>query len=173
MIDIRFKPLEFSDIPTIHQWFNKPHVQAFYSLKPWTEAEVFEKLKPYILSDKPVNGFVVLMNQQPIGYVQYYKVKDYPWVNQNLSEDIIEHGAGMDLFIGEEQFIGKGLGSDIISEFLDTIIWPQFQYCLVDPDVNNRAAIRCYEKLKFEEHMIIKSEDALGRATQLKLMTLK
>ena len=159
MISITFKPLEFSDIPTIHQWFNKPHVQAFYSLKHWTEQEVFAKLKPYILSEKPVKGFIIVMNQQPIGYIQYYKVKDYA-----------EHAAGMDLFIGEEPFVGKGLGSKTIKEFLDVIIWPQFQYCIVDPDVRNTAAIRCYEKLNFKEHAVIESENALGHATQLKLM---
>lgn len=170
MTDITFKPLEFSDIPTIHKWFNKPHVQAFYSLRHWSEEEVLEKLKPYILSEKPVIGFMILMNQQPIGYIQYYKVKDYPWINQDLSEDIIEHAAGMDFFIGEKQFIGKGLGSHIIKKFLDVMIWPQFQYCMVDPDVNNTAAIRCYEKLHFKEHALIEFENALGHVTQLKLM---
>lgn len=170
MINITFKPLAFSDIPIMHQWFNKPHVQAFYSLRQWIEQEVLEKLKPYILSDNPVNGFIILINQQPIGYVQYYNVKDYPWNNQNLSEDIIEHAAGMDLFIGEERFIGKGLGGEIIKNFLDAMIWPQFQYCIVDPDVNNTAAIRCYEKLHFKEHAIIEAENALKYVTRLKLM---
>ena len=78
--------------------------------------------------------------------------------------------AGMDLFIGEEPFVGKGLRSEIIKEFLDVIIWPQFQYCIVDPDVRNTAAIRCYEKLNFKEHLVIESENELGHPTQLKLI---
>ena len=80
-----FKPLSFSDVPLMCQWFNLPHVQKFYSLRPWTEDEVLEKFQPYITGDKPVLGFIVLMNEKPIGYIQQYKIRDYPWPNQKLS----------------------------------------------------------------------------------------
>ena len=29
----------------MHMWFNRPHVQQFYSLRSWQEMEVLEKLK--------------------------------------------------------------------------------------------------------------------------------
>lgn len=156
----------------MHQWFNMPHVQRFYSLRPWTEIEVLEKLKPYILGDKPVTGFVILIDDTPIGYLQSYKVCDYPWPKQNLSQEIIDSAIGMDLFIGNNSMIGKGLGSKVIQEFIHSKVWPEFQYCIVDPDVENKAAIRCYERLKFKEHVLIETVDALERPTKLKLMML-
>jgi RimJ/RimL family protein N-acetyltransferase len=74
-----FKILELSDIPSMFNWFNLPHVQKFYSLRTWTENEVLEKFKPYILGAKPVLGFIVVMDKKPIGYVQLSRVRDYPW----------------------------------------------------------------------------------------------
>lgn len=173
MHTITFRALEFSDIPLMHIWFNTAHVQQFYSLRTWTENEVLEKLSPYILGDKPVSGFIILFNDTPIGYVQSYKVSDYPWPKQHLSQAIIDNAAGMDLFIGNSENIGKGLGSQIILTFIKHKLWPRFQYCIVDPDLKNQAAIRCYEKIGFNEHKIIETVDALEQPTQLKLMILK
>lgn len=168
-----FKSLSVADVPLMYQWFNLPHVQKFYSLRQWTEDQVLEKLKPYITGDKPVSGFIVLMNEKPIGYVQQYKISDYPWPNQNFSQAIIDNAAGMDLFIGDEKACGKGIGSQIINEFIKRKIWLQFQYCIVDPDIRNIAAIKCYEKLNFQSHTVIDSEDALGHPVKLNLMVLK
>ncbi|MDR3492132.1 MAG: GNAT family N-acetyltransferase [Gammaproteobacteria bacterium] len=168
-----FRPLNLSDMPLMYQWFNSSHVMEFYSLRKWTENEVLEKHKPYILGEKPVLGFIVLMNEIPIGYVQQYKVSDYPWPNQNLSLEIVNNAAGMDLFIGDKHLVGKGLGSEVIQEFINDKIWPMFRYCIVDPDTRNVAAIRCYEKLNFQEHAVIDSKDALENAVTLKLMILK
>ncbi len=170
---IIFKALDFSDIPLMHYWFNMPHVQKFYSLRSWTEDEVLAKLTPYISGDKPVSGFVILLDANPIGYLQSYEVSDYPWSNQNLPEEIVKGAIGVDLFIGDERLLGKGLGQQIIQTFIETRVCPQYQYCIVDPDMNNVPAIRCYERLKFKEHQIIDTEDALQRPTKLKLMILK
>lgn len=46
----------------MYLWFNMPHIQQFYSLRSWTEDEVLEKLKPYILGEKPVTGFIIIVN---------------------------------------------------------------------------------------------------------------
>lgn len=168
-----FKPLSFSDISLMYEWFNLPHVQKFYSLRQWTKDQVLEKLKPYITGNKPVSGFIVLMNEQSIGYVQQYKISDYSWPNQNLSQAIIDNAAGIDLFIGNEELIEKKIGSQIIKAFIENKVWPHFQYCIVDPDFKNISAIKCYEKLNFHLYAIIDSENALGQSVKLNLMILK
>jgi RimJ/RimL family protein N-acetyltransferase len=168
-----FKILELSDIPSMFNWFNLPHVQKFYSLRTWTENEVLEKFKPYILGAKPVLGFIVVMDKKPIGYVQLSRVRDYPWPNQNLPEEVINNAAVMDIFIGDESMIGKGIGGKIIRTFIQNKVWPEFQYCIVDPDLENLAAVRCYEKLGFVEHNSIRTVDAFEQAASLRLMILK
>ena len=67
------------------------------------------------------------------------------------------------------RFVGK-IGSKIISQFLDTIIWPQFQFCVVDPDENNKASIKLFETCGFKLHKKIQSKNALGNPQTLLLM---
>lgn len=169
----KFRDLTFDDIPLMHQWFNTQHIQAFYSLRPWTEDEVLAKLTPYISGEKPVSGFIILLDEHPIGYLQSYKVSDYPWPNQNLPEKIVKSAKGIDLFIGNKDLIGKGVGARIIQLFIKHHIAPLYSYCIVDPDVRNISAIRCYEKLKFKKHQVIDIEDACQCPAQLVLMMLK
>ena len=168
-----FRPLAFSDIPLMHQWFNAPHVQKFYSLRQWSEDEVLEKLKPYITGEKPVSGFIALLDEKPIGYIQQVKISDYPWPNQNLPEEIVQNAAGVDIFIGDQSMVGIGIGVKIMWAFIENKIWPQFEYCIVDPDINNNAAIRCYEKLQFKTQTVINTKDTLGKPATLKLMILR
>lgn len=165
-----FRQLALSDIPLMYHWFNLLHVQQFYSLRQWTEDEVLKKLEPYIVGAKPVTGFIILMNDRPIGYIQKYPVRDFPWQDHNFTEEIVQNAAGIDLFIGEESLIGKGIGHELIQSFLEQYIWPVYQYCIVDPDLHNQAAIRCYQRLNFKEHAIVDNNDALVRPVKLKLM---
>jgi len=170
--ELQFIKLKLEHISLIHKWFNLPHVKEFYSLRSWSEDEVLKKLQPYIFGEKPVYPFLVLGKGTPIAYVQYYPIKYFPWPKQDLPESIIQEGAGMDLFIGEAEFLGKGYGGQIIKQFLDKIIWPHFSYCVVDPDVENSKALKCYKKLGFKDHKIIESENALHKKVKLNLMVM-
>ncbi|CDZ78508.1 Aminoglycoside N(6')-acetyltransferase type 1 [Legionella massiliensis] len=167
---LHFKQLTLEDLPLMHRWFNLPHVQGHYSLRPWSEEEIFNKLNPYITEKTPVSGYIIFLEKSPIGYIQNYRLLDFPWDNQDLDETIVAKASGIDLFIGEPSYLGIGLGGVIIRQFLDEKIWPSFDYCLVDPSTDNICAIRCYEKLGFKKHKIINTKDALSKPTQLLLM---
>lgn len=168
-----FRPLSKADIPQMHIWFNKPHVQQYYSLREWSLDEVESKLLPYIENATNVFGFIILKADLPIGYVQCYRVADYPWPDQDISDDIIRQTAGIDLFIGDEKYIGSGLGTVVITEVLEQLIWPHFDYCIVDPDMRNMAMIKCCENSKFKHHKLINTEDKLGQAVKLQLMIVQ
>ena len=167
---IKFQKLSYGDVPIIFKWFNLPHVQEYYSLHSWSKDEVLHKFEPYITGEKPISGFLIKIDDKAVGYIQTYKVIDFPWNNQDLSIEIINNSAGIDLFIGDVAFIGKGFGYKIIDQFLAENIWPQFNYCMVDPQINNIPAIRCYEKLGFKQHKIIETKDALNNDTNIMLM---
>lgn len=170
---IDFRKISTSDIPLICNWFNTPHVQQFYSLKAWTQEQVLEKLMPYISMVSPVYPYLVLNQSVPIGYVQYYSVIDFPWPGQDIENEIIKTAAGLDLFIGEANFIRKGLGSIILNEVLNQLIWYHFDYCMIDPDIRNMAMIQCCKKVGFKQHKIIETTDALKRPVNLQLMLLR
>lgn len=171
--NIHFKPLDESYFGLMLRWFNKSHVQAFYSLRTWTYEEVCQKLEPYVRGEKQISGFIVYLGDCPIGYIQSCPIKDHPWENQDLSEEIIQRAAGFDLFIGEEAYLNQGLGKQIIEHFLEEHIWPKYQYCFVDPDIRNEASMRLFQKCGFIEHKQIEAQNALKQPVILQLLMKK
>jgi RimJ/RimL family protein N-acetyltransferase len=154
----------------MYHWFNKPHVQRYYSLRDWTEEEVFQKLLPYIAFDKGVHGFVIAVDEYFIGYIQYYPIVLHPWPKQDLPPHIINTAAGVDLFIGEESYMGQGWEAKIVNVFCQTILSKQYRYCFVDPDIRNVASLRMFAKCGFCPHKIVNSKDTLGNEVKLQLM---
>jgi aminoglycoside 6'-N-acetyltransferase len=125
---------------------------------------------PYVQGQKQIKCYIIFHNEHPIGYIQSYSLKDYPWENQDLDTKVIQEAAGIDLFIGEERCVGKGLGSEIINRFLEKYIWPSYRYCLADPDIRNEISLRLFQKCGFTEHKQILSKDALQRKVSLQLV---
>lgn len=159
---VEFEPLREFHFNLLHKWLNKPHVQAYYSLRAWTLEEVKEKFLPYVNGEKLIKGYIVSSSNHPFGYIQSYPLEEYPFEDQDLLISIVEKAAGIDLFIGEEKELDKGLGSLIINIFLEKFIWPNYQYCLADPDIRNVASLRLFKRCGFKEHASIHSKDALG-----------
>ena len=100
---IDFEPLQESHFFLLHKWLNKPHVQAYYSLRTWTLEEVKKKFIPYVNGAASINGYIVLYSNQPIGYIQSYPLKKYPFEEQDLSLNFVKKAAGIDLFIGKKK----------------------------------------------------------------------
>lgn len=59
--------------------------------------------------------------------------------------------AGLDLFIDEPAYTGRGLGPTIISGFLRELVSGHLgaASCVIGPDEENRSAVRAYEKVDF------------------------
>jgi hypothetical protein len=87
--EISFRLLVESNFPCIHHWFNKLHVQAFYSLRSWTLEDVYKKFVPCLQGERLIKGFIIDFEKHPIVYIQSYPIQEHPWENQNLTKDII------------------------------------------------------------------------------------
>ncbi len=167
---IHFEPLESSHLSLIHEWFNLPHVQAFYSLRFWTLAEVEKKLAPVLSGEKKIRAFLICLLETPIGYIQSYCVSDFPWIDQGIDKNIEKRSGAFDLFIGEEKSMRKGLGKEIVNRFLADFIFPLYDFCFCDPDVRNQASLHLFFSCGFRKHKTIHSKDALGRDCELELL---
>lgn len=58
--------------------------------------------------------------------------------------------AMLDFFIGAPDYLGKGLGSKILEQFLTQEIYDHFTQVIVDPHTDNKSAIKCYQKAGFQ-----------------------
>jgi aminoglycoside 6'-N-acetyltransferase len=169
---IHFEPLSESYFPLLLKWLKEPHVRAFWDKGiNWDEARVREKYTSYVQGYKlvlgiaePLFAFVIFLDEQPIGYIQFYDAHKFPREGYKLEDALPDYAhvklAALDLFIGEKGVVGRGVGTSVLKLFLSKYVWPKFNACFVDPDSRNLAAIRAYEKAGFVR--VAKLEIAVG-----------
>lgn len=147
---IRFRSMQADDLPRMQLWYNAPHILAWYSFRPHTLAEVQAKYVPYIRGDVPIRAFMIYFNESPIGFIQTYRIADYPEYQEQISAE--PGAAGLDVFIGEAKYLHRGLGALIVRTFLRQVVFTQAwaTCCLVDPFQRNQAALRAYAKAGFQ-----------------------
>jgi RimJ/RimL family protein N-acetyltransferase len=164
---IRFERLRTSDLPLVHRWLHTPHVARWWYEDVGTYEEVSDKYSAYIEGREPVEPYLILYGERPIGYIQAYRVSD----DEEYTEIVgIEDSAGVDLFIGEEEMLHKGLGPRLIRRFLAEVVFADgsIEVCVIDPEPENKAAIRAYEKAGFR---YFKSVDTSERPAYLMKLT--
>lgn len=105
---------------------------------------------------KPFQAYIIGVDAVPAGYIQLYNAHDFLREDNDSLAELSDSLAALDIFIGEKEFLGKGLGSRILTQFLEEYVDPHYDACLVDPDTANIGAIRAYEKAGFKEIKMIK-----------------
>lgn len=178
--EIVFQPLTKKDFPLICDWFNLPHVQKFYSLRDWTLEEVEKKLTPYLDVHSKIHPYLVSIAKNtngftsskitPFAYIQYSRVFDFPWPNQDFDQETIDNGIGIDLFIGEEKFMKQGLGIQMVESFFKLPEVKNYTRIVVDPRIDNLRAYSFFQKVGFNFHKEIEMDDALKRPQHYSLM---
>ncbi len=137
------------DLPRLHVWLNRPHVLEFYGQRRVTPEEVRRKYEPRLHPESRVQPWIVLVDDRPAGYVQWYWLRDHPpgiagWCD-------LDGAAGLDVFLGEPTLLGQGVGSAAINDFIRDVLVAGHGVTrvLIDPAVTNVRAIRAYEKVGF------------------------
>jgi len=145
MKSLVFKPLKESDIDMLYHWLCLPHVAQRWGGVP-EYPKVLNKYLRYIGSDY-VFPFIIYDKDKAIGYIHYYfanRVGKGWWPNAKPGT------VGIDIFIGETGYIGKGYGKKILEKFLKVISQDQkIKKVIVDVAPDNARAKACYEKVGF------------------------
>ncbi len=131
-------------------WFQEPHVKQWWPT-PEEKEKFFEHFLQRIRS-KDTFAFMVFMDGNPLGYIQYYYIDKTSEKTGLWLPSLPEYTVGIDQFIGEKTAIGKGYGPLLIKEFISYLasnLEPSLTTVIVDPEPDNGAAIRCYEKIGF------------------------
>lgn len=143
MATFDFYPLTIPYLKQMHAWLQKPHVRAFWDDGDRTEDEV----RAHYFQPRSVEQYLILYQKQPIGYIQAQHIE----ANHELAKFrlIDKQTYGIDLFIGEEEYIGKGMGIDLLKSFITYLLdrHHQLEAVLFDPSQNNPRAIHLFVKL--------------------------
>jgi aminoglycoside 6'-N-acetyltransferase len=158
--NITFKALKEEHFLLLLKWLETPHVKKWWDADiNWTP-ELIEKkysniskrlkLKTQII-EKPMHAFIINCDGVDIGYIQYYNKHDFlPEQGYDTSE-LPESCAAIDWYIGELDYVGKGIGPQALNIFLNEFVFKVSENAFVDPDTANVRVIRVYEKVGFKK----------------------
>ena len=161
---IEFRLITEKDFSTIYIWENSEHVLQWYGKLPLSQDEINHKYGGYLSSDNPDTGYIIVIDSIEVGFIQTYYYRDFPSDEYNNLLEADEHSAGLDIYIGNKDFIHKGYGSHIVSAFLNEYIFanPRTQNCIITPEPENIAAIKTYEKSGFKWYKTILTPETKG-----------
>ena len=160
-MNITFKALSESHLPLLLKWLETDHVKLWWDQDiKWTLELIQDKYSHYIkrykrlqladqVIEKPMYSYVIYADNKPIGYVQYYDKHDFPPKQGYDTSELPQSCAGLDYYIGEVDFIGKGIGSKTLERFIEFYVAQKFDYVFVDPDTGNNNAISSYKNVGF------------------------
>lgn len=161
-----------SDLPLLAEWLERPHVRPWYGERGSLD-DVVAYYGPSIDGNEPTDHTIVELDGRPIGMLQTYVVADHPTYAALIGiRD--RQTAGVDILLGEEELIGRGLGTKILQRFVTEVVFERAETtcCVADPDVENIASVRAFKNAAFVPiHEFVDPEDGrlhvlVGRARQ-------
>lgn len=148
--DIKIRALTEEDFPFLLKWLTDERVLKYYEGRD-------VKFTPETIKDHftepwkdEVIRVIIEYQGKPIGYGQIYKMYDelYEDYDYPKTDDIVY---GMDQFIGESDYWGKGIGTEYIKMIFEFLRKRKNANAVIlDPHKNNARAIRAYEKAGFK-----------------------
>ena len=130
-----------ADLALVTDWRGRPHVRRWWG-DPQVEPER-EKLR-----DPRLALWVVALEGRPFGFIQDYRVHDHL---PHHFEDLPPGSRGLDLFIGEDDLIGRGHGAGLLRQHVDAMFTRGVPAAGIDPHPDNDKARRAFARAGFRE----------------------
>ena len=150
---------EEADYEVMARWLTDPRVLEFYEGRDnaFSVDRIREEYSPRVLGLEHVTPCLLLFEEAPMGYVQFYPITEDLRCEYGLPfEADINNVYGLDQFIGEVDLWNRGLGSRAVSLLLQYLFQVQgAKKAILDPHVGNLRAIRSYEKCGFRRVRIM------------------
>lgn len=154
-VTISFRSMVEDDLESLVAWQHAPHVREWF---PGSAADVGAALARYgprLEGRQSTRMWVALVDDNPVGYLQDYRVADDDEYAMKTREP---DAVGFDYAIGVEGLVDHGLGTRMIWTFMrdvlcrDYVDVPRF---LASPDHRNGRSIRMLEKCGFTQGLWI------------------
>lgn len=150
MAPIGFRPVTAGDYGLLDNWMRRPHWRQWWG-EPETELGYVRDMVEGRDTTRP---FLFLREGEPLGYIQAWKIGDHlvePWISEApWLLKVPTRSVGVDLSVGLEENLGKGLGTAALKAFVRMLIAEGWRDILIDPDAANARAVSAYEKAGFE-----------------------
>ncbi|MCA9507691.1 MAG: GNAT family N-acetyltransferase [Myxococcales bacterium] len=151
-MNIEFIPMNQSHLELWQKWQQVPHVRDSWFIGGYEPAEYMEKKLDGNGYDYP---FIIMVDKKAFGFLQCCDLYAYRTTCPKPKGVFCHEDEGtycLDLFIADENNLGKGIGTKIVDSFVKKLL-SEFnaKKILIDPSAKNKRAIRCYEKAGFKK----------------------
>lgn len=151
---ICFRLMKDTDYQMVYEWCLKPYVYEWFEQRKLSYDEIVSKYEKKMHHSNQV-VCIIEYDDTPIGLLQYYpsdmKIDDF--------SNVYEY----DLFIGEEEYLSKGIGNSILQNINDFLFYTLKADCIVlRPMKRNERACRSYEKNGFHKVREYIDQDTIG-----------
>lgn len=168
---IDFQPAQLSDAPQLFAWRQRGHVARWWNIFP-DDARDLETLERELRDDLALDeheSWMITLDERPIGFLQSYnagRASGDWWPNED------ESTRGMDLFIGDESLVGRGIGPLVVRAMAARLFVDEsVQSLIVDPHPDNTRSVRCFEKAGFVDEGEMETPDGRARLMRLRRET--
>lgn len=161
---ISFRPLALTDLPDLVAWRQAPHAARWFT-EELDLAAAERKYRPRIEGESPTRVHVALADGQPCGFLQNYRIADYPDYAAATAEP---DAVAIDYAIGMAGLTGRGLGPQLIWQYLQEVVLPAHpavRQVAASPAVENTRSIAALEKAGFRP--LREVAGAAGRTSEM------
>ena len=146
---VTLRAMTHGDLPLVTRWRQQPHVHRWWTAdgEP-TLVTVTAQYADRIDGTTPTRMWIAEVNGRSVGFVQDYRVGDYPDYALLAPEPA---AIGFDYAIGEPEWVGRGLGVRIVWAWMlgARKRFPDAGSYFAAPDHRNEASLRLLHKVGF------------------------
>lgn len=144
---VSFKHPTKDHFEMIYNWFKKPHVSEFFD-DPETGRSIPD-LQNYLTGkDFFWTPWLAYYDDKPFAYMMTARVRKNETGIWSKWREKKGRTYSLDMLIGEEDFLGKGMSHLLIKKFIAEKFKTAAAF-LIDPELRNLHAIHVYEKAGF------------------------
>jgi aminoglycoside 6'-N-acetyltransferase len=142
------------DYRLIARWRAEPHVHEWWDPDepPPDPEEAAAQYGARARGEEPTTACIVELGGRPIGYLQFYRWLSWPEGSAELDVRADPDTFGIDLFIGDPDLVGIGLGTrlvDLACGYLERDL--QASWIALTTEATNERAQCAYEKAGFRK----------------------
>ena len=157
-MNISFRKVNNNDFNLLHTWCSQEFIYEWFEQRVLSYDEIVNKYTNKLNSGKQ-HLFIIQCDNKDIGLMQIYKFENDIAINIGEYNNVYEY----DLFIGEEEYLSKGIGTNIIKD-INNMIYSKYNAdaIILRPFKRNIRAIKCYKKCDYEIISEYNGTDTIG-----------
>ena len=137
---LKIRTFQNDDLQLLERWLHKEYIEKWFEVpNVCTIDDWLYEVKNRDGEFAWINYFIVLWEDCPIGFCCYYRCVDAKedWYGNTP----LDGAYSIDYLIGEESYLGKGLGKKMVAELVKMILHAKnAKSIIVQPDKRNKVS---------------------------------